>query len=113
MLAYARLLVQRAQVLNWQIIVGDADGIDTAVMRECDRLGVVHTVWGAYGKFRNVSANGQRIAIDGDYAARDDMMVVECDFCVCVWNGTSSGTRRVYEQAIQSGKQAWLKEFKR
>ena len=111
-IAYARAAVQRAKDLGWTIVVGDAGGVDQAVMNECHRLGVKHEVWGAYGKYRRTTPSARRNVIAGDYLERDRAMVERADKCLAIWNGSSSGTKYTYDQAVAAGKEAWLRVSK-
>ena len=110
-LAYARKAVQRAHDLDYDVIVGDASGIDDAVMRECDKLGVACTVVGAYDKLRRRTASCSVYAVSGSYIQRDKYMAERCDLCLAVWNGKSRGTKATYDFAVELSKTAWLKTF--
>ena len=110
-LAYARKAVQRAHELDYDVIVGDASGVDDAVMRECDKLGVACTVVGAYGKLRRRTASCSVYAVSGSYIQRDKYMAERCDLCLAVWNGKSRGTKATYDFAVELSKTAWLKTF--
>lgn len=104
LLEYARSIVRRAKELGWSIIVGDAPGIDTAVIRECDRLSVAIEVHGAYGRMRSRTSTGRNIAHSCDYTQRDRTMAELCDWCVACWNGKSNGTRATFVYARELGK---------
>lgn len=104
MLGYATKAVQRAKDLGWTIVVGDAPGVDTAVINACDRMGVPVEVHGAYGRIRNGTQTGTNTAHEGPYRDRDRIMVELCDACLAVWNGYSPGTRKTFEYANGLGK---------
>lgn len=108
MLEKARWLVRRAKAKGDEIVVGDADGVDLAVMIECHKLGVKHQVWGAYGRMRHWTETGASNCIEGDYPARDRKMAQLCDECTGVWNGISRGTRLTMEAAKRLGKPTWV-----
>lgn len=111
MLAYARKLVERAKLQGYEIIVGDASGIDAEVIRHCDKLDVPVEVWGAYNKLRHRSLQGDNNTIPGSYPERDRLMAAKCDLCVAVWNGVSKGTIITYQAAQAYEKEAYLKTF--
>ena len=110
-LAYARRVVERARQLDYEVIVGDASGIDDAVMRCCDELGVACTVVGAYNRLRRRTASCKVVTVSGSYIQRDRYMAEQCDFCLAIWNGSSRGTKTTYDFAVKLGKTAWLKTF--
>ena len=113
-LAYARHVVARAKETGDEIIVGDAPGVDAAVMDECNRLGVSHTVVGAYGRLRRRTPSAKTVMMGSGYSytARDRYMAEQCDACLAVWNGYSRGAKRTYDYAVGLGKVAWLKVFR-
>jgi predicted Rossmann fold nucleotide-binding protein DprA/Smf involved in DNA uptake len=110
-LEYARAAVRRAFECQHAIIVGDASGVDEAVMNECHKLGVPCTVVGAYNKLRRHTPTCNTETISGSYTERDRYMVGRCDACLAIWNGKSRGTKYTYDCAVKYGKQAWLKTF--
>ena len=99
--------VHRAKLLDWEIIVGDASGIDTCVIRICDELRVPVTVYGGYNKIRNRSKFGKNIPLDQTYVQRDAYMAGECDKCYAIWNGVSRGTKLTYQMALDLHKECW------
>ena len=115
MLDFSRKLVYRAQANDWSIIVGDADGVDRAVINACLEFHVPHIVCGAYGKIRNSSPLAEVVKLRGDYLARDRYMAERCDRIYAVWNGISTGTMYTYRHALKcglvAGETAWLKDF--
>ncbi len=96
--------VRLARDEGWQIIVGDALGVDKRVIAQCDMLDVPVTVVGAYGKLRNHTLTGKNIKVAGNYTERDEYMVTKADEVWAVWNGTSRGTLHTAEYAAQLGK---------
>ena len=82
------------------ILVGDAEGIDAKVIETCDRYNVPCTVYGAFGKMRRKTKQGENIALVGSYFNRDKVMANEADLVVAFWNGISNGTRYTFQQAI-------------
>lgn len=121
MLDYARRCVIRAKENDWQVICGDADGVDFAVMNACHQHGVPCTIYGANGKLRRRTPSCQVIICSGSYYDRDERMAKECDQCMAIWNGVilpngkPGGTRKTYEYALDNGKvagdTAWLINF--
>lgn len=112
MLNYARRCVQRAKQRGWSVIVGDAHGVDAAVMDECHRLGVPHVIVGGYDKIRRKTPSGSTFAHPGDYLARDRYMSQRCDICVAVHNGVSRGTAYTAQYAQTLGKVVHWKVFR-
>lgn len=111
MFDYAVRVVKRAKELNWAIVVGDAPGVDAAVINACDRMGVPVEVHSAYGRIRNGTQTGTNTAHEGPYRDRDRVMVELCEACLAVWNGYSPGTRRTFEYAKGLGKRVWVKRL--
>jgi len=110
-LAYARRVVLRAHKRGYEVIVGDASGVDEAVMWECHRLGVTCTIVGAYGRLRQRTPSCKAVIGRGSYIQRDRYMAEQCDMCLAVWNGESRGTKATHDFAVELGKTAWLKTF--
>ena len=110
-LAFARRAVQRARQLDYEVIVGDASGVDEAVMQECDKLGVTCTVVGAYDRLRRRTPSCKVIRRQGSYIQRDRYMAEQCSMCLAIWNGESRGTKATYDFVVELGKTAWLKTF--
>lgn len=111
MIARARAMVAAAKARGWVIIVGDAEGVDAAVMDEADRLGVRHIICGANGTLRRKTATGSTTAIDGDYLARDRFMVDNAMVVWGVWNGHSRGTAYTCNYAKRTGKPVFLENY--
>ena len=96
--------VERCKKLGWEIIVGDAPGIDSAVIRACDDLGVPVEVHGAYNKIRNATKTGENVTHNTSYPGRDRIMASKCDQCLALWNGKSRGTKITFELVEMLGK---------
>lgn len=103
MIQYAKECVVKAHQCGLTILVGDAPGIDQAVIEEADRIGASVIVFGAYGRHRNKTRAGKNVAVQMSYTERDDHMVEQANYVICVWDGQSRGTRRVYDVAISNG----------
>lgn len=115
MLEYARAAVQRAKSLGWEIVVGDATGVDQAVIEECDHLGVPVTVHGGYDKVRIQTRTGQNIPHPGSYPDRNWKMVESLskdDHCLAVWDGSSRGTQMTFQKAKLAGVQTYVRTFR-
>ena len=112
MLKLAKRAVQKTEFRGWHIVVGDALGVDSAVVSECDQLGIPADVWGITAQPRN---GGTRLGcyhrLAGSYAERDRYLVHLADVGFFIWNGQSSGTRRAYSYMIARGKTAYLRKF--
>ncbi len=107
---YAKAIVARAKELGWQIVVGDAPGVDWAVIDACDDLKVPVRVYGSF-VLRRRSKTGQNITSNLSYLKRDELMAGKCDECVAIWNGASRGTRHTFETAQTLKKNVYVKEF--
>jgi len=108
MLQMAVNAVERAKALGWEVVVGDASGIDAKVIETCDGLDVPVTVYGGYNKMRNFTKFGKNIRLDQTYIQRDAYMAGECDKCYAIWNGVSRGTKLTYQMALDLHKECWL-----
>jgi hypothetical protein len=111
MLDYARRSVERAHTLGWEIIVGDAAGIDQAVASRAAELDMAITIFGLGASPRNRVGGPtvvyRRVGVR-TYSQRDMHMVAIADSVLCIWNGQSKGTYNVYQNAVARGLQAWL-----
>ena len=117
MLAYAERAVARAKNVGYQIIVGDAKGVDQMVIWSCEAWEVALTIQGARGVIR---ANYEPCALiktialpTKSYRVRDQDMINHADYVLCIWNGRSRGTKYVHDYAVSAPgpKQVWLKKF--
>lgn len=93
---------------NQTVIVGDAPGVDQAVITACDKLGCKVEVHGAYGKLRHRTKTGENVIHDKSYHDRDMVMASMCDVTIAIWNGQSRGTMQTLDAARKSGKQCWM-----
>jgi hypothetical protein len=106
MLATARKAVQRAKALGYAILVGDAPGVDAAVVAECNRLGLTYACVCVAGKGRNREARLVVNAPVRSYTQRDRWMVARADRVLAIHNGRSPGTLAAYRFAIAQNKPA-------
>jgi len=108
MLHKARQAVERAKANGWCVLVGDADGIDTAVIAACNEQQVNYICFGIDAKprstaFSSVKDGGtgryMRVASQHpyDYAMRDRHMAELADRGLFLWNGESKGTKAAYD----------------
>lgn len=83
------------------VIVGDAEGIDTAVQKYFYRLGYSNVnVYATQGKARNNIGSWNVETVDAGnkhggfeyFAAKDLKMAEDTDYGFMIWNGTSKGT---------------------
>ena len=110
-----------------ELIVGDAHGIDAEAVRLAEQLNVPYTAFGIWNKARNGASSyvnvwceverragkivgGQHKRAKVLYTHRDRFMVEQADIVVCIWNGTSTGTKAVYDYALELGKDAVLRQ---
>lgn len=106
---YALALVGRCKELGATVLVGDAAGIDNLVLRACHQLSVPCIIHHIARSPRHLSSSAQTIRVDGSYTHRDEYMVEHADLVMCVWDGTSRGTKHVFDYAKSLNKQAYLK----
>ena len=109
MLDYAKKVVARAKELGYSIIVGDAEGIDSAVISAWMCTDIPIEVHGANNQMRISTSSGINIKHPCSYIERDRIMARECDLCVAIWNGKSKGTRLTYDYAKSLGKECYIK----
>ena len=111
--------VERAHAHGWLILVGDAGGVDSAVMAACESLGCQYVCVGIDARprsdaFRHVHDAGHgyyvqfAAAREGDYPARDRYLADLAHRGLCLWNGLSKGTQAVHEYLQQLGKPVHL-----
>lgn len=107
--------VEEAKHRGWSITVGDAEGIDLAVMQRCCALDVPFKCFGITAQPRFICCEthlwGSAIyhVVPGGYYRRDEHMVDHhADAVLAIWNGRSNGTKYTFDYAVQKGKQAYL-----
>lgn len=114
MLRMAYSAVERAKANGWQIIVGDADGIDKQVLYACCWLEVPFKFFGITPAPRNtccIKHLNNYIQVRGDYLSRDRHMGLMCDQVFAIWNGTSRGTKYTYDYVRSLGKPGDIRRF--
>ncbi len=114
LLELTKVIVMRAWYRGHEILVGDAEGVDEVVAQTAEKFKANYTAHGITKAARNgaqcysdVRPLLTKVAYMG-YRHRDRLMVRSADIVICIWNGHSTGTRRVYDFAVHSGKRAYL-----
>jgi hypothetical protein len=115
MLRLAYNAVLRAKTLGWEIVVGDADGVDKQVLYACCWNEVPFHIYGCSPAPRHSCctkhATENYTAVSGKYFARDRHMCKIADRCLAIWNGSSRGTKYTFDHMKGLGKQADLRTF--
>jgi len=112
MLAKVEDVVLWVKRQGYELLVGDAPGVDAHVRVCAEALSVLTTVYGAYGRLRGRRrTHEQVVVVPEDYAVRDRLMAQACNLCVAVWNGRSPGTRLTFEHARRLGKRVIVRTF--
>lgn len=76
------------------IIVGDAEGIDRAIIKACNNVKYkLIEVHGAKGYLKCKSLYGKNFTHKCSYPARDGIMSGRADTCDAFWDGKSPGTK--------------------
>ncbi len=116
MLHVVNQAVQRAKTHGWTALVGDNPlGVDAAVVRACDELGVAVTVIGIGRKPRN--GGSQRpgscyIQYQAyGYAQRDRYLAELADRGLFLWNSVSRGTKAAHDYMLTLNKRVHLLTF--
>ncbi|HEX9364824.1 MAG TPA: SLOG family protein [Candidatus Dormibacteraeota bacterium] len=78
------------------IITGSASGVDAAATKAAREKGIPVQV---------IPASFDELADAAKAAARNQRLVDACDVLVAFWDGSSKGTRRTVERALDSGKE--------
>ena len=109
MISYVHKLLRRVKHRgDITVLVGDAPGVDAAVIEQCDRLSIEVIVYGAFNRHRNTTKTGSNIPFDGSYMQRDFYMISQSDVTFAIWNGSSPGTKLNFNQTIKLNKTAYL-----
>jgi hypothetical protein len=113
MLAKVEEVVLWVKRQEYELLVGDAPGVDAHVRVCAETLSVPTTVYGAYGRLRGRRRSHEQVVVVPEaYAVRDRLMVQRCDLCVAVWNGRSRGTKDTVESARRLGKRVLVRSFR-
>jgi hypothetical protein len=112
-LRYAKRIVLRARELGWEIVVGDAEGIDYEVAKLCREYGVPFHTYGVTQAHRTLDVSAdQYTRVEGDYLARDRYVCELADRGMFIWNGVSRGTKYTHDYMVKLGKPADLRVFR-
>lgn len=116
MMKKAREAVQRAHLLGWHIVVGDAIGIDFAVLCECHDLGTPFKFYGVTEQPRHKCCKEhlyRYTRVSGSYLARDRHMVdlPEVNRVLAIWDGRSKGTQYTFRYAMDRLKHVDVMNF--
>ncbi|MFB2970375.1 hypothetical protein ACE1CD_15485 [Aerosakkonema sp. BLCC-F183] len=89
--------INRIIELKFEIIIGDAPGIDTLVLdylrsQGYRRVQVYYALFNGNGKPRH-RRGYTAIGISGNYTDRDKQMCYIADYGLAVWDGRSKGTK--------------------
>jgi hypothetical protein len=107
--------VQRARQHGWTILVGDRQGVDAAVVRACDLLGVEVTIVGIARKPRSVVSrypNRRYICYqDAGTRQRDRYLAGMADRGLFIWNGSSPGAKALHDYMSTLDKPVHLMIF--
>ena len=78
------------------LVTGSATGVDATVARAARERGLpVRVVGASFEEARDADAA----------ASRNQRLIDLCDVLVAFWDGSSPGTRRTVERALDSGKE--------
>lgn len=111
MLDMAYKTVQRAKELDWAIVVGDAEGVDSRVLDACVVLGVPFECYGITPAPRNPLGVAHYKQIEGSYYKRDEFMVERAHRTFAIWNRVSRGTKYTYDYAVSLDRPADIRKF--
>jgi predicted Rossmann fold nucleotide-binding protein DprA/Smf involved in DNA uptake len=78
------------------LVTGSASGVDAMVARVARERGL---------PVRVIGASFEEAADAGAAATRNQRFVDLCDVLVAFWDGSSSGTRRTVERALDAGRE--------
>lgn len=85
--------------LNYEILIGDAPGVDLLVQTYLDSVNYDNVqVWFAFSTLRNNVGNWGTVKVQGSYSLRDKLMHQQADFGLAIWDGKSPGTKRNIQQ---------------
>lgn len=109
---YCYNVIVRVEQLGWSVIVGDASGVDSIIISYCQDFNIPYTCYGITDKPRCWYASRDHyVKVQGNFLARDRVMVDAADRVLAVWNGESRGTKYTYDYAVKRGKTADLMRF--
>jgi predicted Rossmann fold nucleotide-binding protein DprA/Smf involved in DNA uptake len=113
MLDYARQSARKALlVFNASIIVGDAPGVDHAVIAEAMSIDPERLwIFGITPQPRNGPESRYIQVYTYSYMQRDRHMANLCSDALAIWDGESPGTFFTHNYVLDLGKSSVLKNF--
>lgn len=106
--ALVKRIIKRLKERGDEIIVGDARGVDTTVIRICNANDIPYTCYTPHDESRNKSAVNVKTNQGSNYIERDRIMAEACDMCIAVWDGESAGTQHTFRFARKLGKRTHI-----
>lgn len=101
-LLFAKTLARQLIERGIRIIVGDAPGVDGAVVEEANAAKYKNIqVVGAYKRMRCQTNYGENFPLDMTYPARDFWMARRCTHCLGIWDKQSRGTAITFNAALK------------
>lgn len=114
MVELAARAVERVKENDWAVVVGDASGIDYAVILACCEYNVEFNCYGITRRPRNFCCKAHADCYhecSGDFLARDRVMADIADRGFFIHNGTSRGTMYTYKYMQSLGKPVDIRSF--
>jgi hypothetical protein len=104
--------INRIIDLKFQIIIGDAPGVDSLVLKylkskNYQKVKVYYAQFNGKGKPRN-TAGYFCVGVSGNYRDRDKLMCSIADYGLAIWNGKSIGTAENINR-VQKTRVIWAK----
>ena len=106
--------ISRIKEQSLEILVGDADGIDTLIQNYCKKINYSNvTVYSIYSTPRNKVSqfNTRYIAVETDskkererQREKDRAMTMDSDYSLVIWDGKSKGSYHNILRAIENNK---------
>jgi len=99
---------------RFEILVGDADGIDMMIQRYCNTLNYFDvTIYSIYAipRFKIDGFKSKYIKVEGNLKkererqqVKDEAMTLDSEYSLIIWDGKSKGSYRNILRAIEHGK---------
>jgi adenine-specific DNA-methyltransferase len=104
--------INRIIELGFQVIVGDAPGVDSLVLnylksKSYHSVTVYYALFDGKGKPRN-TAGYPCVGVSGNYRERDKFMCSIADYGLAIWDGKSTGTAENINR-VQKTRVIWAK----
>ena len=101
---------------NFQILVGDANGVDSLIQqylfnKKYSNVTVYHV--GNYtrnniGQWSTVSVDSQKLSGRAMYTQKDKQMALDSNFGLMIWDGKSKGTKANIEEMLALNKRFYV-----